>query len=478
MRKGLLAVSVRALLAGAAIEVGGCAYLVRVESNPRDDLPRQLRRESVAAKPAPAASSPRSTIVPASHAEPAPVLERAGIDDLVALAVARNPRLAKATFAIDAARGRHIQAGLYPNPELAINWDEIGDRTGQGGVLAIPLLTQKVITGRKLTLSQAVVAAEIDQATIALFGERYAVIAGVREAYYDAYALERRIAVLDELVKVIDEAVKNVTNMVENQKMARLDLVQLQAEREKVWADAEAAKRELPSARRALAAAVGDPRLAIGSLSGPIEDLPRYDADRGLELVLATHPQVRSAQIGAERAQAALRRARADVIPDVTIYTGFIKQYENRSNDFAAGVSTPVPVWNRNQGNIRAAQAELSSAMMEVARVENELTDKFATAFRAYAAARRKAELYRTSILPKLRESADLSLKAFQGGQFDILRLALAQRALAEAKVDYVKTLTEVWKGAAQLSGLLLEEAWPEPPREPAPGTIPDPADR
>jgi cobalt-zinc-cadmium efflux system outer membrane protein len=474
MRGSLLAIAVRALLVGMAVEVGGCAYPVRIEPGPRAELPRQLNREPVA----PTALAPASAVVPAAHVEPVPVPERAGVDDLIALAVARNPRLAKATFAIDAARGRHIQAGLYPNPELAINWDEIGDRTGQGGVLAIPLLTQKVITGRKLTLSQAVAAAEIDQATIALLGERYAVIAAVREAYYDVYTLERRIAVMDELVRVIDEAVKNVRNMVENQKMARLDLVQLQAEREKVWADAEAAKRELLPARRALAAAVGDPRLAIGNLSGSIEDLPRYDADRSLELVLAIHPQLRSAQIGVERAQAALRRARADVIPDVTFYTGYIRQYENKSKDFAAGVSAPVPVWNRNQGNIRAVQAELASAMQEVARVENELTDKFATAFRAYAASRRKAELYRGSILPKLQEAADLSLKAFQGGQFDILRLALAQRALAEAKVEYVKTLAEVWKGAAQLSGLLLEEAWPDPPREPTPGTIPNPADR
>ena len=152
-------------------------------------------------------------------------------------------------------------------------------------------------------------ASEINQATIALLGERYAVIAAVRVSYYDLYTLERRIAVLDELVRLIDEAVKNVKLLVENQKLAQLDLVQLQAEREKVWAEAEGAKRELPPAQRALAAAIGDPRMPIGTLTGPIEDLPRYDATRGLEVLLASHPQVRSAQVGVERARAAVRRA-------------------------------------------------------------------------------------------------------------------------------------------------------------------------
>ena len=160
------------------------------------------------------------------------------------------------------------------------------------------------------------------------------------------------------------------------------------------------------------------------------------------------------------------------MIPDVTFYTGFIKQYENKSNDFALGVSAPVPVWNRNQGNIRAAQAELGSSIQEVARVENELADIFATAFRTFDAAQRRAELYRTSILPKLQEAAELSRKAFQGGQFDILRLALAQRAFIEARVEYVKVLAEAWKAAAELSGLLLEESWPEAPRE-IPGVLP-----
>src|SRR5262249_28455327 len=202
-----------------------------------------------------------------------------GVDDLVAVAVSRNPRLAKATFAIDAASGRHIQAGLYPNPELAINWDEIGDRTGPGGILYLPKVTQTFVTGRKLSLSQAVAAAEVDQASLALIGERYTVISAVRAAYYDLYTLERRVEALDELVRLADESVKNGKTLLENKQIARLDLVQLEVERERFRAGAEAARRELPAARRALAAAVGDPRLTVGRPTGPLDEVPAYDPD-------------------------------------------------------------------------------------------------------------------------------------------------------------------------------------------------------
>ena len=223
-----------------SIGIAGCAHPQTEKPEPRTALPRALDRGGPS----------RETVVPASHNEPAALPANAGVDDLVAVAVARNPRLAKATFAIDAAHGRHIQAGLYPNPDLAINWDEIGDRTGPGGIITAPKLTQPIVTGRKLSLSQAVAAAEVDQATLALLNERYAVIGSVRAAYYDVYTLERRIEALDELLKLADDAVKNGKNLLDNQKIARLDLVQLEVERERFRAEAEAAKRELPSARR------------------------------------------------------------------------------------------------------------------------------------------------------------------------------------------------------------------------------------
>jgi cobalt-zinc-cadmium efflux system outer membrane protein len=382
------------------------------------------------------------------------------VDELVRIAVAKHPRLGKATFAIDAAQGKYVQAGLYPNPDLGINWDEIGDRTGPGGIVTVPRLSQQIVTGRKLSLSQAVAATEVNQATLTLLNERYAVVGNVRAAFYDVYALERRVAVLDELVKLAGEAVKNGKTLLENKQIARLDLVQLEVELERFRAKAESSRKELPGAKKRLAATVGDPRLELGSVAGPFEDLPRYDPDTTLETVLAVHPEVRSARVGIERAQAAIRRAEAEPIPNLTLSTGYIKQYENKSNDFALGLSAPIPVWNRNQGNIRTARAELGMAVQDVSRVENNLAERVATALRSYASATKEAELYKIAILPRAEETYRLSVEAFKGGQFEYLRVIQAQRTVAEARVEYNRALGDAWKAAAELSALLLEESW------------------
>jgi cobalt-zinc-cadmium efflux system outer membrane protein len=453
------AIGCRSLLAGATLWATGCGLDVAAPA-PEFRMPPPARLA-----PASATDTARGKVVQAGSQEaedaaaPAPP---AGVDGLVRLAVERNPRLARATFAIDAARGRYTQAGLYPNPDLAVNWDEIGDRTGPGGILFAPRLSQTFVTGHKLTLAQAVVAAEVDQSSLALMNERYAVIAAVRAAYYDVLALQRRIEVLRELVRLTEEAAKHGETLLENKQIARLDLIQLQAEAARFRADAEAAEQELPAARRRLAAVVGDPRLPVGVLDGPFETVPAYDPDRTLEAVLATHPEVRSARVGVERAQAAVRRAEVEPIPNVSAYTGYIRQYENKSHDFALGVSAPIPVWNRNQGSIRAAKAELGMAVQEVGRVENTLAEQVASAFRIYLAAVRRAERYKTEIIPKAREAADLSARAFKEGQFAYLRVIVANRAVAEAQLEYVRSLGEAWRAAAELSGLLLEESWPE----------------
>ena len=170
-----------------------------------------------------------------------------------------------------------------------------------------------------------------------------------------------------------------------------------------------------------------------------------------------------------DRARAAVRRAEAEVVPNVTLSAGYTRQNQNRSNDWAAGVSVPLVLWNRNQGNIRAAQAEVGAAAQEVGRVEADLAARLAQAFQTYAAARQRVGRYTGAILPRAEETYKLSLEAFKGGQFEYLRVLQAQRAVAEARLELNRALGEAWRAAGEISGLLLEEGWPVAPPAPVP---------
>lgn len=470
------AVLLAALASGCASPDGGPPLLPTPAPGPfAYSRPSPSNAQPVASRPRPdgpvrqvSFQNPVAPVEPA-RPDPVPPTGLVTVDDFVRLAVERNPRLARANLAIEAARGRHLQAGLYPNPEVAVLWDEIGDRTSVNGtgIVTAPKVTQTIVTGRKLTLAQAVAAREVDQATLELLSERYAVVGSVRAVFYEAYTLQKRADILDQLVRLADEAVTNGKTLLDAKQLARLDYIQLEVERERFRAELQAVKRELPGAYRRLAAVAGNNAAIPNGVAGTFVGLPEYDPDAVREAVLAYHPQVRSARVGVERAQAAVKRAQAEPIPNVSVYGGFIRQFENRSYDAAAGLSMTVPVWNRNQGGIRAAQAELGMAIQSVGQTENELAARVAAAYQTYAAARERADVYWKRLIPRAEETYKLSLEAFKGGQFEYLRVIAAQRAIAEARLEYNRSMGEAWRAAAELSGLLLEEAWPFPQRGP-----------
>lgn len=386
----------------------------------------------------------------------------ARLAELEALAIQQNPRLARASFVVAAASGRAEQAGLYPNPTIGITFDELGDRTGPSGVNTLPLLSQELVTAGKLRLSREAGLRLVDQETWRLMSQRYSLLADVRRKYYEALALQTRIEILRQMVDLAERSVERSNELLQAKQVARLDIVQLEIEVERLRADLEATERELPGAYRDLAAVVGDPHLFVHEVDGVLaDDLPSYDLDTVQSLVLGSHPDVHAARHGVERARLLIERARREPIPNVSVDTGYVRQNQNRSDDFRIGASVSVPLWNRNQGNIRAAEAEYCEAQQHVRQVQNELTERLAQAMRDYAAARRRAERYSTAILPRAKETYDLSRKAYQGGEFEYLRVLEAQRALAQAYLDYIRALGNGWKAAATLSGLTLEDAWP-----------------
>lgn len=383
------------------------------------------------------------------------------LDDLIRVGLEQHPKLAQAGFAVDAARGKALQAGLYPNPTVSVNLDELGDRTGPKGVNTLPLVTQEIVTGGKLRLDRAAACREVDQTTLSLLNQRYLLVAGIRQAYFDVMTLNQRISILNELVGLAEQAVATTQKLVEARQLAPLDVVQLEVELGRLRVERDAAQKELPAALRRLATSVGVPTLALPGIMGTLDiALPDYELDRVQAYVLSVHPEVKSAVIGVDKARLVLRRAEVQPIPNVTVGAGYVRQNQNRSDDWTVGVSVPVPVWNRNQGNIQAARAALAEANKEIARVENDLADRVAAAMRDFAAAKQRVES-----LKVLREKAAQAVRIVREAQtMTTLQRLESQRSLSQVDLEYNRALSDVWKAASVISGLAQEDQWPVSP--------------
>lgn len=422
---------VRWLILTAIVSLIQCAGLAQVEP------PRQPRESSPPAEPQGVAT------------------EGMTLADLEAIALAHHPTLRQAAARVRAARGGWLQAGLPPNPVVGYQASEIGNdaRGGQQGAY----LAQEFVTGGKLRLNRAAATQEIRQAEAALVAQRYRVLNDVRIAYYEVLAAQRTEELSQELVRIGEDGVRTADRLLKALQGSRIDLLQAKVEADSAKILLENARNRHAAAWRGLAAVAGAPGLAPFSLAGDLEEGWReHSWEEALGRLLSQSPELAAARAGVNRARWALSRARAEPIPNLFVETGV--QHDNASHFDIANVQIgiPLPIFNRNEGSIRRAAAELAAARSGVSRIELDLQNRLRVAFERYANARQQARKYSEDILPNAQASLDLVAAAYRQGEFSFLTLLTAQRTFFETNLAYVAALGELWESSVTIEGLLL----------------------
>ena len=117
----------------------------------------------------------------------------------------------------------------------------------------------------------------------------------------------------------------------------------------------------------------------------------------------------------------------------------------------------PIPLWNRNQGGIRQAQAEVSEAIRNADRVELNLQGRLANAFQQYADAYVTTDSYASNILPRAQKTFELVERGYQQGEVGYLDVLTAQRTFSQSNLEYLDALESLWKSYVRIDGLLLE---------------------
>lgn len=385
--------------------------------------------------------------------------------DLERMALERNPTLRQAAAHVDAARGRADQAGLWPNPRLGYVGDEISAgpiiRGGEHGFA----IEQLIPLGGKLRLSRDIFLREAGLAAALAEAQRQRVLTTVRIAYYETLAAARRVEVRGRLVQVTAEAVTVSRQLLNVGAADRPDLLQAEIEARRAELDLQAARNGWMRAWAELAAAVGDPALAPRPLAGSIETLPPpRDRDETLARLLAGSPELQAARAAVARAEAALARARKEPVPNLVLRGG--PRYNRELLDplalrpvgweAFADIGFVVPLFDRNQGAIAAATADLARARQELARVELALRADFAAVFEAFSTARERAEAYRADILPRAEEAYRLYLDRFRALAAAYPQVLVAQRTMFQLADEFVDLARTAWQGAVRLDGFLL----------------------
>lgn len=388
---------------------------------------------------------------PAAPACPAPLT----LPDLEHLALANNPTIPAAEALVRQQEGLWTQAGLYPNPTagyLRTDPNQPGQSETQG-----VFLSQDLVTAGKLRLARAEAAQEIDWRTWQMKAQRERVLNDVRMRYIDVLGAQQAEAAAAELEGLAQKGVTAAQQLLQAKHGSRADVLQAEIQLSIVRASLQDARHRHLTAWRQLTSIVGVPGLPPGPLTGNLEARPpALDWQTSLEQLLAASPVLRAQEAQIRAAGFDVRLARAQAVPNVNFQVVVQHDQVQKFNEVSTLVSMPIPVFNRNQGNIRGAQAVLQQQKSEYERVCLALTDTLAVAFQQYLTSRDQAERLDKEILPRAKENLDLTTRAYQLGQFDFLRVLAARQTYFETRLAYIDALTALHKIVIEIRGLEL----------------------
>lgn len=382
------------------------------------------------------------------------------LEDLVELASRRHPDLAAVRARVVAARGRLLQAGLYPNPIVGPRFNAFGFRTNPLGEPGFQV-TQTFVTANKIELARAAARQGVQAADWQAMTQYFNVITRVRLAYFELLTAQREYETTREIVNLSEKALEAAKSLQKAGAGSQPDVLRSQVELDQNTLRRAAAERRIRAAQQLLAAAVGDPQGAVNEVGGSLDVTPpsfAWNATR--EAVLTRSSEVQEALTLVTQAERVLARAQAEVIPNIDVqaipaYNTIVDSYTMQINVVAA-----IPCWNRNEGNILAARADIDRARAEERQVELRLSERLTAAYQRYQVARQQTEAYQKNILPRARESVRLVGIGYKQGdaKYDYTAYLQAQQVLFQAELYHVQILGELWRSVAEVSGLLQQE--------------------
>ena len=374
-------------------------------------------------------------------------------------ALRQNPVVHQAMADVRAAQGAAIQAGAYPNPNVGYQGDNMntGNTAGYQGFG----VEQTIPTGGKLAIARRAAEVDVQNAELTLRRTQSELATQVRTNYYAVLVAHERIKVNRALAEFAEQVYRAQVGRTKTGQAAPYEPLQLRVLVVQARAQLIQSQNEYNAAWRRLAATLSTPDMCLTELAGNVNtSVPDLDRQTIWQWILDHHTNLVIAQNGVTKSQHLLRLAKLTPwIPDVDIEATI--QQDNTTAPYGTTynlhTSMPIPLFNRNRGNIMSADAALMRASQEYNRTRNELAASLADTFARYQSQRVLLDYYRTQILQDQVRSYRAIYQRYQqdADTIDFNDVVTSQQTLASGVATYIKALGDQWQSVVDMAGLL-----------------------
>jgi cobalt-zinc-cadmium efflux system outer membrane protein len=398
-----------------------------------------------------------------------PVAGALRLDDLEQMALANNPTVAQARANLRTAFGLARQAGLYPNPTIGYYGDEIRGGYSAGGKQG-GFVSQTIVLGGKLRVARRV--AELQSSEVETSGEiqRLRILNNVRSLFYEVLAAQRLVEVRRNLAKLAGDTIQTSLQLANVGQADKPDVLQAEVEQQQAELTVMVAEQNLNASWRLLAAVIGKPDMPLSALDGDLNAIPETSYEEWVAAALRESPEIKLAQQTIERLEASLTQARKAPIPDLQLMG--LLELNNETLEMThkpiglqggAQIGIQLPIFNRNQGAVAAAQGEIENAKQGLTRIKLQLQRDLAGMFRDYSAARLIVQQYKVEMLPRAEQAYRLYQSNYRAMAGAYPQVLISQRTLFQLEAEYVQALGNAWQSALAIRGFGLMDGLSEP---------------
>ncbi|ALA58049.1 TolC family protein [Nitrospira moscoviensis] len=368
-----------------------------------------------------------------------------GLNTIIELALERSPMITGAQASIEQSRGQQVAAGAYLNPSVSGTAGRGAIRDPSTGVS----ITERTITVEqplewlgKRAARQRAADAGVAGALASMEEAKVMVIAEVKGAFFQLLLAQQDAQLARDNLKTVEDLVQLVTARVSTKEAPKFELVKATVELQKTRKELSRAENALLVSRTKLNRVTGKALGESFGIQGDFESVrPGLKLPVLIEQALDRHPALRRQQKAVEQAEFTIEQERASRIPNVAV----IGQYHREAGDesITAGLSVPLPLWYRRQGEIGAAMGAHRKAQAERARVQQELEQTVTQHFQEVRTAQEQMKVFEEGLLYQAKEAYDIAQFSFRHGVASLLEVIDAQRVYRQTLFEYAQARAE-----------------------------------
>ncbi|RMT21660.1 putative Metal ion efflux outer membrane protein [Pseudomonas syringae pv. spinaceae] len=352
-------------------------------------------------------------------------------------AFAHNPELAAAQWEIGVAEGDRQQAGLIPNPVLS--W-EVEDTRRDTSTTTV-MLSQALELGGKRGARIEAAGKGQDAARLELEQRGNELRADVVQAFYAAARAQAGLELARQSRALAERGLHVAEGRVRAGKVSPVEATRAQVQLAETDLLVRRAETLKINSNRELARATGSPTASFERLDYTDLSPGKSPSSARMMTALNQSAELRLAQTRIEQREAALGSERAKRIPDLTVSVGSQYSREERERVNVVGLSMPLPLFDRNQGNVLAASRRADQSRDLRNAVELKLRTQTQSALDQWSTAAQEVESFNKVILPAAQSAVDTATRGFEMGKFGFLEVLDAQRTLISARSQYLESL-------------------------------------